>query len=121
MDIDIIIRNANLAELQGVFSNIANARPASLIEKKHNIKHKNTKWNIPIDALRQPKEYQRALRLCKKHNLPYPEAIKQVEETKIKTTPLPPENKKGMPHWKSIIKNTVNPIHTPIVNDEETT
>ena len=50
------------------------------VDMRHSHIRKN-KWKIPFSSKTQGKEYQNAFRLCKKYNLPYPEAvIKQAAE-----------------------------------------
>lgn len=44
--------------------------------KKAPVKRPQNDWQIPFNTTTQEKEYKRAWYLCKKHGVPYPEAVK---------------------------------------------
>lgn len=43
-------------------------------------RHGRDKWQIPFVYKENPREYDKAWKLCKKFNLPYPEAVKKRDE-----------------------------------------
>jgi hypothetical protein len=92
------------------------------------------KWGIPFhsqikdghDKLKINPEYTKALSLCKKWELPYADAMQRenclvpkASGDDYHTEALPVVKCGSGPHWKEVIKNSVNPPHVPITGDSE--
>lgn len=76
------------------------------------------KWQIPFSYKDDQKNYQKAYAVCRKYNLPYPEALKRAEEETNGVILQPAaenvETPQG-PGWKDIIHNTANQKHDPVI------
>lgn len=91
------------------------APKAKAVSTKHKKSGHPKIYDIPQFKVGSP-EFQRAYRLCRKYNVTsYLEALRL--DGQLKVEPEPPKYDAGAPHWKEIIKNTVNPPHKPIRSD----
>ena len=108
MNIEIIIRNATVAEAKELLAAIPEGTPVKVtrpdppvpqpqdapVEVVHAriVEVKKSKKQIPFLFKTQKKEYQNAWNLCNKWGLPYPEAIRKAESstvTKETVKPIP--------------------------------
>ena len=130
MKIDIHITDATTKqalEILEVLNDVCHEESATKPQRKG-------KWQIPFhrqikdghDKLKINPEYTKALSLCKKWELPYADAMQRenclvpkASGDDYHTEALPVVKHSSDPHWKEIIKNSVNPPHVPITGDSE--
>jgi hypothetical protein len=97
MEFEITIKKATLAELRQLVAILPEGTPIKAVEPVETVHARvvetdtryHSKWQIPFSCKTHKKEYQNAWNLCKKHNLPYPEAKLKAEAEGMNLKPEP--------------------------------
>jgi len=113
MKLDIMIKDANQEDLCGIASLFYGSdipvKTTPTLKKRARVFV--TGHKIPFKC--GTKEYQRALRLCKKYgDIPYMDALRESGAFQVDE---PPQNNGLEPHWREVIKKSVTPTHEPRV------
>ena len=89
-----------------------------LIAGESNITPKKTRNKYGIPKGIPNKEYQRLMRICKKEGIVYADiAVLESLPHADDPTYMTVVNSSTGPHWKTVIKNSVNQPHEPITGE----
>jgi hypothetical protein len=75
--------------VETISAHIVEEKKPGIDMRNHPKKAYHSKWNIPFDGKTDNANYQTAWNLCRKYNLPYPEAKLKAEAEGIKLAPEP--------------------------------
>jgi hypothetical protein len=115
MEFEITIKKATLAELRLLVAILPEGTPIKAVEPVETVHARvvetdtryHSKWQIPFSCKTHKKEYQNAWNLCKKHNLPYPEAKLKAEAEGMNLKPEP----------SPVTKEEIKPTPAPVTMD----